>query len=85
MRPFFLWPVYVYSSNSSARLYCFPDDHQFTEVEQVSFGLSLFYDVPEPLTRLYDELMNLSSTNTVIFQGTFLDYVSTRVLPTYSR
>jgi len=38
---------FIYS-NSSVRLYCLPDNIQFTEVKKVLFEISLFYDAPEP-------------------------------------
>jgi hypothetical protein len=34
---------------------------------------------------LYDELLNLTSTTTTIFQGTFTDFMSTQVSPKYKR
>ena len=71
--------------NGSVGLYCYPDEFQFTKVKQVSFGLSLFYDGPEPLAGLYDELLNLSSTTTTIFKGNFTDFVSTQSIPIYDR
>ncbi|KAF8477733.1 FAD dependent oxidoreductase [Russula ochroleuca] len=54
-----------------------PHDHKAAqmEVKQVSFGLSLFYDGPEPPMGLYDELLSLTSTTTTIFQGTFTDFI----------
>ena len=55
------------------------------EVKQVSFVLSLFYDGPEPPTGLYDDLLNLTSTATTIFRGTFTDFMATQLLPTYKR
>jgi hypothetical protein len=55
------------------------------EVEQVVFGLSLFYDGPEPPTGLYDELLDLSSTTTAIFKGNFTDFVSTQLDPPFTR
>ncbi|KAI0274508.1 hypothetical protein BGY98DRAFT_1115669 [Russula aff. rugulosa BPL654] len=54
-------------------------------VEQVIFGLSLFYDGPEPPIGLYDELLNLSSTTTTIFKGNFTDFISTQFSPSYNR
>jgi hypothetical protein len=72
-------------SNGSVGLYCLPDEHRFTAVKQVLFGLSLFYDGPEPPTGLYDDLLNLSSTTTTLFQGTFTDFMATQVSHTYKR
>ncbi|KAF8477760.1 hypothetical protein DFH94DRAFT_92255 [Russula ochroleuca] len=34
---------------------------------------------------LYDDLLNLTSTTTTIFHGTFTDFMSIQVLPTYNR
>ncbi|KAF8498735.1 hypothetical protein F5888DRAFT_1889188 [Russula emetica] len=75
---------FIYS-NGSVRLYCFLDELQFTEVKQVSFEISLFYDSLEPPAGLYDKLLNLSSTNTTIFKGNFTDFVSSQFLPLYDR
>jgi len=75
---------FIYS-DGSVRLYRFLDELQFTEVKQVSFGMSLFYDGLEPPAGLYDELLNLSSTNTTIFKGNFTDFVSSQFLPVYDR
>lgn len=75
---------FIYS-NGSVRLYCFLDELQFTGVEQVSFGITLFYDGLEPPAGLYDELLNLSSTNTTIFKSSFTDFVSSQFLPSYDR
>jgi hypothetical protein len=77
---------FIYS-NSSVRLYCFLDELQFTEVKQVAFGISLFYDSPEPPAGLYDELLNLPSTiaASAIFKGNFADFVSTQFFPVYNR
>ena len=75
---------FVYS-NGSVRLCYFLDVLQFTEIKQVSFGISLFYDGPEPPAGLYDELLSLSSTNTTIFKGSFTGFVSTQFLPLYNR
>lgn len=66
-------------------MYFFLDELQVIEVEQVSFGLSLFYDGPEPPTGLYDELLNLSSTTTTIFKGNFTDFISSQFIPSNSR
>jgi hypothetical protein len=66
-------------------LYCFLDELQVIEVEQVLFGLSLFYDGSEPPTGLYDELLNLSSTTTTIFKGNFSDFISSQFIPPNSR
>ncbi|KAF8463790.1 hypothetical protein DFH94DRAFT_686682 [Russula ochroleuca] len=69
-----------------------PHDHKAVQLGHfmyingsVSFGLSLFYDGPEPPMGLYDELLNLTSTTTTIFQGTFTDFMSTQVSPKYKR
>ncbi|KAN0114373.1 hypothetical protein V8E52_006869 [Russula decolorans] len=51
----------------------------------VLFGLSLFYDGPDPPTGLYDELLNLSSTTTTIFKGNFTDFISSQFIPPYNR
>jgi hypothetical protein len=75
---------FIYSEGS-VRFYGFPDELQVIEVVQVSFGLSLFYDGPEPPTGLYDELLNLSSTTTTIFKGYFTDFISSQFLPLYKR
>ena len=72
-------------SNGSVRLYCFLDELQVIEVEQVPFGLTLFYDGPEPPTGLYDELLNLSSTTMTIFKGKFTDFISTQIIPPNNR
>jgi hypothetical protein len=66
-------------------LYFFLDELQVIEVEQFLFGLSLFYDGPEPPTGLYDELLNLSSTTTTIFRGNFTDFISTQIIPPNNR
>jgi hypothetical protein len=68
-------------SKGSVRLYCFLDELQVIDVEQVLFGLSLFYDGPDPPTGLYDELLNLSSTTTTIFKGNFTDFISSQFVP----
>jgi|SRR6266403_4586204 len=75
---------FIYS-NSSVRLYCFPDNIQFTKVKKVLFEISLFYDAPEPPAGLYDELLDLSSTKASIFKGNFTDFVSSQLLPLYDR
>jgi hypothetical protein len=75
---------FIYS-NGSVRLYCILDELRFTEVKQVSFGISLFYDGLQPPAGLYDELLNLSSTNTTVFKGNFTDFVSSQLLPLYDR
>jgi hypothetical protein len=67
------------------RFYGFPDELQVIEVKQVLFGLSLFYDGPEPPTGLYDELLNLSSTTTTIFKGNFTDFISSQIIPPLNR
>jgi hypothetical protein len=66
-------------------LYCFLDKLQFTEVKQVAFGISLFYDSPEPPAGLFDELLNLPSTISAIFEGNFSDFITTQFYPTYDR
>jgi hypothetical protein len=75
----------VIYSNGSVSLYYYLDELQSTEVKQVSFGISLFYDGLEPPAGLYDELLNLSSTNTTIFKGNFTDFISSQFLPIYDR
>ncbi|KAH9997051.1 FAD-binding domain-containing protein [Russula vinacea] len=69
-----------------------PHDHRAAQMGRfmysngsVSFGLSLFYDGPEPPMGLYDELLNLASTSTTIYQGAFTNFMSTQHLPTYNR
>lgn len=72
-------------SNGSVRLNCFLDELQAIKLEQVLFGLSLFYDGPEPPTGLYDELLNLSSTTAAIFRGNFTDFISSQFIPPNNR
>ena len=76
---------YFIYNNGSVRLYGFRDKLQLTEVKQVSFSSWLFYDGPEPPAGLYDELLNLKSTSTAIYQGSFTDFLSIQTLPTYDR
>ena len=76
--------IFTYS-NGSVRFYGFPGDLQFIEFEQVSFGILLFYDGPELPTGFYDELLNLSSTNTTIFKGNFMDFISIQSYPPPNR
>ena len=71
--------------NGSVGLYCYPNEFRLTDVKQVSFGLTLFYDGPDPPAGLYDGLLNLSSTTTTIFQGTFTNFVTTQSIPIYDQ
>ena len=75
---------FIYS-NGSVRPCCFAEEPQFTKVKQVSFGLSLFYDGPEPPAGLYDELLNLAYTTRTIYQGNFTGWISGQFLPAYDR
>ncbi|KAH9988273.1 hypothetical protein BJV74DRAFT_796325 [Russula compacta] len=58
---------------------------QYGREIRVLFGISLFYDGPEPPETLCHELMNLSTTSKSIVQGAFTDFVSSQFLPTYKR
>ncbi|KAI0301459.1 FAD dependent oxidoreductase [Russula brevipes] len=48
----------------------------------VTFGISLFYDGPEPPSGLYDELLNLPTTTKSVIKGAFTDFISSQFLPT---
>ena len=72
-------------SNGSVRPYCFPDNFNLPDVKQVTFGLSLFYDGPEPPAGLYDKLLDLPSTTKTVYQGNFTGFVSSQFLPSYNR
>lgn len=69
-----------------------PHDHKAAQLGgftynkgSVLFGLSLFYDGPEPPTGLYDELLNVSTTTTTTFKGNFTDFISTQFIPPNNR
>jgi hypothetical protein len=64
---------------------CLPIWALISEAKQVAFGISLFYDGPEPPAGLYDELLNLRSTTKSIFKGSFTGLISSQFLPTYKR
>jgi hypothetical protein len=49
------------------------------------FSLTLFYDGPAPPQRLYDELLDLPSISESIFEGSFLEYVTSQALPGFAR
>ncbi|KAF8260158.1 FAD-binding domain-containing protein [Lactarius quietus] len=51
----------------------------------LSFGISLFYDGPEPPEGLYDELLSLPNTTASITQGSFIDFIAAQFLPLYKR
>jgi hypothetical protein len=53
--------------------------------KQLSFGISLFYDGPEPPQGLYDELLNLPNATASIVQGSFIDFIAGQFLPLYKR
>ena len=55
------------------------------QAKQAVFGISLFYDGPDPPAGLYDELLNLTSTTKSVFKGSFTGFVSSQFLPTYKR
>ncbi|KAF8463791.1 FAD-binding domain-containing protein [Russula ochroleuca] len=80
------------AAEAFVRFLSWPHDHKASQMGRfmysngsVSFGLSLFYDGPEPPMGLYDELLSLTYTTTTISQGTFTDFMSTQILPTYNR
>lgn len=76
--------MFVYS-NDSASLDILLVPPRFTEVKQILFGISLFYDGPEPPEGLYDDLLSLPTTTKSIFKGAFTEFISSQFLPTYER
>jgi hypothetical protein len=74
--------VYVNSTVSSS----IPLYHDLIiGAKQLSFGISLFYDGPEPPQGLYDELLNLPNTTASVIQGSFIDFIEGQFLPLYER
>ena len=74
--------VYI---NGMVRSSAFPCRDLIIGATQVSFGISLFYDGPEPPQGLYDELLNLPNTTASIIQGSFIDFIQGQFLPLYER
>ncbi|KAI9438134.1 FAD-binding domain-containing protein [Lactarius indigo] len=69
-----------------------PHDHKAAQLGEfvyangtLVFGISLFYDGPEPPLGLYDELLNLPSTSKSIIEGSFVDFVAGQFLPLFER
>lgn len=67
-------------------------DHRASQLAQflysdgtVVFGLLLFYDGPKLPDGLYDELLNLPNTSNSITKGSFTQFISSQLLPTYER
>ena len=63
----------------------FPTRDLMIRAQQLSFGISLFYDGPEPPQGLYDELLILPNTTASIIQGSFIDFIAGQFLPLYKR
>ena len=63
----------------------FPTRDLMIRAKQLSFGISLFYDGPEPPQGLYDELLILPNTTASIIQGSFIDFIAGQFLPLYKR
>ena len=72
-------------SNGSVSLDTFPARLRYKYIKQVSLGISLFYDGPEPPEGLYDELLALPTTSKSIFNGSFTDFILSQFSPTFER
>ncbi|KAH9037371.1 FAD-binding domain-containing protein [Lactarius deliciosus] len=69
-----------------------PHDHKALQLGEfvyangtLLFGISLFYDGPEPPQGLYDELLNLPSASKSIVEGSFVEFVDSQLLPGFKR